>query len=46
MSWRNARDEWRAARLAEDGNLETATGSLGIAAARLNHAAAEGVNYQ
>ena len=39
-------EAWRAARLAEDGNLETATVSLGIAAARLNHAAAEGVNYQ
>ena len=45
MSRLNARDEWRAAALADEGNLETATASLGIARARLNHAAAEGVSY-
>lgn len=45
MSRRNARDEWRAAALADEGNLATATTALGVARARLNHAAAEGVQY-
>lgn len=41
----NARDEWRVAQLTASGNLEAATTSLGIARARLNHAAAEGARY-
>lgn len=45
MSRRNARDEWRAAAAATDGNLGIATTSLAVAAARVNHAAAEGVSY-
>lgn len=46
MSLCNARDEWRAAALADEGNLATATTALGVAAARCNHAAAEGASYQ
>lgn len=46
MSRANARDEWRAASTATQGNLGTATTALGVAAARVNHAAAEGVSYE
>ncbi len=42
MSRANARDEWRAAAAASDGNLGAAATALGVAAARLNHAAADG----
>jgi len=46
MSRLNARDEWRAAALVDEGVLATATTALGIGRARSNHAAAEGVSYQ
>jgi hypothetical protein len=45
MSRANARDEWRAAQLVTDSVLETAPTSLACAAARHNHAVAEGVTY-
>jgi hypothetical protein len=45
VSAANARDEWRQATLAADGKLEVAQKALGAAAARYNHAAAEGVSY-
>lgn len=45
MSHANARDEWRAALLADDGVLEAAATSLAVAASRANHAAAEGGSY-
>ena len=46
MNRANARDEWRAAATVSDGNLGTAARSLAVAAARCNHAAAEGVSYE
>jgi hypothetical protein len=46
MSRDNARDEWRAAALADHGNLATATAALAVARRRVNHAAAEGVSYE
>ena len=42
----NARDEWRAAELAAEGVMSTATTALAVARQRVNHAAAEGVQYQ
>ncbi len=45
MTRANARDEWRAATLTNEGVLSTATTALAVARARLNHAAAEGVQY-
>jgi|GEM_PF-2744967 len=42
----NARDEWRAAELADEGMLSTATTALAVARRRVNHAAAEGVSYE
>jgi len=46
VSQANARDEWRAAATVSDGTLDVAARSLAVAAARSNHAAAEGASYQ
>ncbi|SEW10536.1 hypothetical protein [Halobacterium jilantaiense] len=46
MNRANARDEWRAAELADEGVLSTATTALAVARRRVNHAAAEGVSYE